>query len=91
MDLDTDWSNPSSKNEVTYTNLGPGNYTFYVMGANTDGIWNEKNYKHGYCSKAFWYQTLLFKFLSIALFALFIILILPLSLTSYRLKKSAIG
>ena len=67
--FDTDWSNPSSKNEVTYTNLSPGNYTFYVMGANTDGIWNEKTISMDIVVKPFWYQTLLFKFLSIALFA----------------------
>ncbi|MEO5685016.1 MAG: two-component regulator propeller domain-containing protein [Chitinophagaceae bacterium] len=27
--------------KATYTNLDPGNYTFYVKAANSDGIWNE--------------------------------------------------
>jgi len=38
--VDKDWneiSNPS----VTYTNLSPGTYTFWVKGANNDGIWGE--------------------------------------------------
>lgn len=37
---DGDWvetDNPS----VTYTNLAPGNYTFWVKGANNDGVWSE--------------------------------------------------
>jgi len=32
----------TDKNEVTYTNLDPGGYTFVVKGSNSDGIWNEK-------------------------------------------------
>ena len=30
-----------SQRKVTYTNLDPGNYTFYVQASNSDGIWNE--------------------------------------------------
>jgi signal transduction histidine kinase/ligand-binding sensor domain-containing protein/DNA-binding response OmpR family regulator len=28
--------------KATYTNLDPGDYTFYVKAANGDGVWNEK-------------------------------------------------
>ncbi|MFT3935433.1 MAG: two-component regulator propeller domain-containing protein [Chitinophagaceae bacterium] len=28
--------------KATYTNLDPGDYTFYVKAANSDGVWNEK-------------------------------------------------
>jgi signal transduction histidine kinase/ligand-binding sensor domain-containing protein/DNA-binding response OmpR family regulator len=28
--------------KVTYTNLDPGTYTFYVKASNDDGVWNEK-------------------------------------------------
>ncbi|THU40191.1 response regulator [Niastella caeni] len=31
-----------SMRKVTYTNLDPGKYTFYVKASNEDGIWNEK-------------------------------------------------
>ncbi|MBE9469376.1 MAG: SpoIIE family protein phosphatase [Bacteroidetes bacterium] len=31
----------TDKNEVTYTNLDPGNYNFVVKGSNSDGVWNE--------------------------------------------------
>ncbi|WP_243751654.1 hybrid sensor histidine kinase/response regulator transcription factor [Niastella caeni] len=31
-----------SSRKVTYTNLDPGKYTFYVKAANDQGVWNEK-------------------------------------------------
>ena len=39
--FDRDWIFPGNKNEVTYTNLSPGNYVFHVKGSNNDGVWNE--------------------------------------------------
>lgn len=59
--FDKDWTDPSSRNEATYTGLSPGTYTFYVMGANTDGVWNEKPISMKIVVVPFWYQTLLFK------------------------------
>lgn len=67
--FDKDWTNPGSRNEVTYTNLSPGTYTLYVMGANTDGVWNEKPISMKIVVKPFWYQTLLFKLFLLLLFA----------------------
>jgi len=31
-----------SARKVTYTNLDPGKYTFYVKASNNDGVWNDK-------------------------------------------------
>jgi diguanylate cyclase (GGDEF)-like protein len=39
--FDRDWSPPRAKNDVTYTNLPPGEYTFMVRAANNDGVWNK--------------------------------------------------
>jgi two-component system sensor histidine kinase ChiS len=39
--LETQWSNPSTENSATYTNLPHGKYIFRVKGANHDGKWNE--------------------------------------------------
>jgi diguanylate cyclase (GGDEF)-like protein len=39
--FDKEWSPAGSKQEVTYTNLPPGSYTFMVRAANNDGVWNE--------------------------------------------------
>ncbi len=67
--FDKDWTSPSSRNEVTYTNLSPGTYTFYVMGANTDGVWNEKPINMKIVVLPRWYQTFLFKVTLLSLFA----------------------
>ncbi len=61
--FDKDWSPPRTRNEVTYTNLPPGNYTFMVRAANNDGIWNDeiRNLKiviHPPWWKAWWFYIL---------------------------------
>lgn len=38
--FDKDWQPPSSRQEVTYTNLAPGKYTLLVRAANHDGVWS---------------------------------------------------
>lgn len=40
--FDKDWIKPGNRRFVTYTNLDPGEYTFKVLGANNDGVWNTK-------------------------------------------------
>ena len=39
--LDDDWVPNGNRHFANYTNLSPGNYTFRVKAANSDGIWNE--------------------------------------------------
>jgi ligand-binding sensor domain-containing protein/signal transduction histidine kinase len=39
--FDKDWVYCGNRREVTYTNLDPGVYTFFVKGSNHDGVWNE--------------------------------------------------
>lgn len=40
--LDKDWQyRKAGNNQVTYTNLNPGDYTFLLSAANSDGFWNE--------------------------------------------------
>jgi signal transduction histidine kinase/ligand-binding sensor domain-containing protein len=38
---DTEWGQPVSRREVSYTNLPPGHYEFRVIASNDDGVWNE--------------------------------------------------
>lgn len=40
--FDKDWSQPGSRQDVTYTNLHPGKYTFRVKASSADGVWNER-------------------------------------------------
>lgn len=39
---DDDWSKVEEKNTVTFTNLDPKTYTFYVRSAGRNGIWNDE-------------------------------------------------
>jgi signal transduction histidine kinase len=38
--FDRDWVDAGTRRQAFYTNLPPGNYTFRVMAANNDGVWN---------------------------------------------------
>jgi signal transduction histidine kinase len=37
---DRDWQDVGNRHEAVYTNLGPGRYTFRIIAANNDGVWN---------------------------------------------------
>lgn len=39
--FDKDWQPPLARQEVTYTNLSPGEYTLLVRAANHDGFWSK--------------------------------------------------
>jgi ligand-binding sensor domain-containing protein/signal transduction histidine kinase len=38
---DKDWVDAGDRRMAFYTNLKPGNYSFHVIAANADGIWND--------------------------------------------------
>jgi signal transduction histidine kinase len=40
-DVDTDWRELTAARQALLTNLRPGHYTFRVIAANNDGVWNE--------------------------------------------------
>jgi signal transduction histidine kinase/ligand-binding sensor domain-containing protein len=39
--VDTGWRELTAARQALYTNLRPGHYTFRVIAANNDGVWNE--------------------------------------------------
>src|SRR4030095_16572902 len=39
--LDRDWVEAGDRRTAYYSHLPPGHYTFTVMGANSDGLWNQ--------------------------------------------------
>jgi signal transduction histidine kinase/ligand-binding sensor domain-containing protein len=39
--VDTDWRELTAAHQALYTNLRPGHYSFRVVAANNDGVWNE--------------------------------------------------
>lgn len=42
--FDNDWIFVGNRRFAQYTNLGPGEYTFMIKGANEDGVWVKKPY-----------------------------------------------
>lgn len=55
--FDKTWSVPSSLNQVTYSNLPPGDYTFRVMSTNNKGSWSDTKVSYDFTIKAPFYQT----------------------------------
>lgn len=55
--FDAKWSQASSMNEVTYSNLPPGDYTFKVMATNNKGMWSKSVLEYPFTVKAPFYKT----------------------------------
>ena len=59
---DKDWTEaPSAERTVSYTNLGPGDYTFRVIAANGDGVWNYDGASLAFTVLPAFYQTAWFR------------------------------
>lgn len=54
---DNDWVQAGTQRTVTYTNLSPGNYTFHVKAANSDGVWSTENATINITISPPWWQT----------------------------------
>lgn len=63
MGVDTGWVNNGTKNVARYTQLKPGEYTFYVRSANTNYIWSKNATSIHLSIIPPWYNTLWFYFL----------------------------
>ncbi|MHB8259956.1 MAG: two-component regulator propeller domain-containing protein [Bacteroidia bacterium] len=55
--VDGDWVPITSKTEVTYSSLQPGNYTFYLKAMNNDGVWNKDPLQYKFSVLPPWYRT----------------------------------
>jgi signal transduction histidine kinase len=55
--LDRDWQDAGDRREAVYTNLGPGKYTFHVIAANNDGVWNSIGASLPFTIAPAFYQT----------------------------------
>ncbi len=61
--FEKNWNYAGARREATYTNLEPGEYTFYVKAAGPDGVWDEEGTKISLeivppFWKTFWFQSL---------------------------------
>jgi anti-sigma regulatory factor (Ser/Thr protein kinase) len=69
--FDEDWIDVGTKNEATYTNLSPGNYTFKVMGCNSNNVWSEPT-KLYISVLPPWWATWWFRTIALVAFASFL-------------------
>jgi ligand-binding sensor domain-containing protein/signal transduction histidine kinase len=55
--FDRDWVESNDRRMANYNNLQPGRYTFRVMAANADGVWNERGDAIAIELRPHYYQT----------------------------------
>ncbi|NJO87860.1 MAG: SpoIIE family protein phosphatase [Chloroflexia bacterium] len=67
--LETNWSPPSQKNEITYSELSPGDYKFYVKSYNEDGAADIEPAIFEFSIRKPFYETTWFIVVSILFFA----------------------
>jgi ligand-binding sensor domain-containing protein/signal transduction histidine kinase len=53
---DNDWVEAGNRRLAFYTNLKPGRYTFHVIAANADGVWNEQGDAMAISMRPHYYQ-----------------------------------
>jgi ligand-binding sensor domain-containing protein/serine phosphatase RsbU (regulator of sigma subunit) len=58
--FDEDWIEAGSQRSVTYTSLAYGKYTFRVIAANNDGIWNNEGASVIFYLEPFFWETPVF-------------------------------
>lgn len=65
--FDDRWIAQRESRSAVYTNLRPGTYRFHVIAANADGVWNETGDTFEFRLLPFFYQTVWFRLLLLAL------------------------
>ncbi len=84
--FDKDWSTPSKKRDISYTNLPPGNYVFKVKGTNNDGIPSRNEASLHFFKTPYYYETLWFRILMIMV-SIFLVGLIGVGIYRYRVKK----
>jgi signal transduction histidine kinase/ligand-binding sensor domain-containing protein len=64
--VDRDWRPITAARQALYTNLRPGRYTFHVIAANNDGVWNDQGTSLSFIIPAAFVQTPWFLALCVA-------------------------
>lgn len=85
--FEDDYSELSDSLVVSYTNLKPGNYTFYVNIKNSEGLFAENPASVQFIQKPFFYQTYLFWIVVITLITTIIIVIFLVTKHQYKKRQ----
>jgi len=58
---DDDWVEAGTRRTAYYWHVAPGHYTFKVLAANSDGVWNDTGASLAFIVLPAWYQTVWFR------------------------------
>jgi signal transduction histidine kinase len=64
-EIDKDWVQAGTRRTAYYSHVPPGKYTFMVLAANSDGLWNESGASLGLTVLPAFHQTMWFRALAI--------------------------
>lgn len=64
--VDHEWQEPTGERVARYTNLEPGDYTFRVIAANEDGVWNDDGVRFNFSILPEFWQTTWFRLMVLA-------------------------
>jgi signal transduction histidine kinase/ligand-binding sensor domain-containing protein len=67
--VDDDWIEVGRRRTAYYSHIAPGRYTFTVLAANSDGVWNETGASLAFIVVPAWYQAGWFRALTVAALA----------------------
>jgi len=85
--LDPDWNRAGARRYASYTNLPPGSYRFIVKASNNDGLWNETGTAISITVVPPFWQTWLFRTISILFCALIVLSVFGLRIRSIDKKR----
>ena len=68
--FDDKWVDARAQRKAIYSQLAPGDYRFEVRARNSDGVWGKQNAAFAFSVAPFFWQTLWFRFATVALFML---------------------
>jgi signal transduction histidine kinase/ligand-binding sensor domain-containing protein/ActR/RegA family two-component response regulator len=81
--VNRDWVDAATRRTALYSRLGPGTYTFRVMAANAEGLWNGTPVTVTFVVTPAWFETAWFR-------GLIVLLVCGLAAGGYRLRVAAL-
>lgn len=85
--FDTEPSKLTNLRHVSYTNLKPGKYTFYLRVVNSDGVWSDNTAQISFIKKAYFYQNPFFIITSVIIVALSVFFFFQLKFRIMKIRE----
>jgi len=89
--FDDKWKEAEGKRYTFYTNLEPGDYTFKVIAANNDNVWNTEGTSLKFRIEPFFWQTLWFKTLLVIAFLTFLVIWIKRKVVQIRSREDVLS